>query len=89
MRNNRRYQYEDLEGARVDCHSHHSNHRSLHLVQPASVACLADGVIMKIIKSMLYIAAVIVGFAINFWCGVGVLLIAAGITLLTDKVDTW
>lgn len=44
---------------------------------------------MKIIKSMLYIAAVTAGFAINFWCGVGVLLIAAGITLLTDKVDTW
>jgi len=43
---------------------------------------------MKIIKSMLYIAAVIVGFAINFWCGVGVLLIAAGITLLTDKGNT-
>jgi len=45
-------------------------------------------IIKTILKSVLYIAAVTAGFAINFWCGVGVLLIAAGITLLTDKGNT-
>jgi len=45
-------------------------------------------IIKRMLLSVLYITAVTLGFYINTWCGIGVLLVCAGISLLTDGRGT-
>lgn len=42
-------------------------------------------IIRDVLLSVLYITTVTLGFYINAWCGIGVLLLCAAISLLTDR----